>query len=47
MKEPRPEDFLTEDDYEAALDAYENAVYEAEERAIEEYYEKNHGKNEK
>ena len=40
MKEPRPEDFLTEDDYEAALDAYETAVYEAEERAIEEYHEK-------
>ena len=39
MREPRPEDFLTEDDYEAALDAYEAAVYEAEERAIEEYYE--------
>ena len=42
MREPRPEDFLTEDDYEAALDAYEAAVYEAEERAIEEYYEKKH-----
>ena len=40
MKEPRPEDFLTEDDYEAALDAYEAAVYEAEEKAIEEYYER-------
>lgn len=40
MKEPKPEDFLTEDEYEAALDAYEAAVYEAEERAIEEYYEK-------
>ena len=40
MKEPRPEDFLTEDDYEAAVDAYEAAVYEAEERAIEAYYEK-------
>ena len=40
MKEPRPEDFLTEDDYEAAVDAYEAAVYEAEERAIEEYYER-------
>ncbi len=39
MKEPRPEDFLTEDDYEAALDAYETAVYEAEEKAMEEYYE--------
>ena len=39
MKEPRPEDFLTEDDYEAAVDAYEAAVYEAEEREIEEYYE--------
>lgn len=39
MKEPRPEDFLTEDDYEAAVDAYEAAVYEAEERAIEAYYE--------
>ena len=33
MKEPRIEDYLTEDDYEAA-------VYEAEERAMEEYYEK-------
>jgi len=44
MKEPRPEDFLTEDDYEAALDAYETAVYEAEERAIEEYYEKKQSK---
>ena len=40
MKEPRIEDYLTEDDYEAALDAYEAAVYEAEERAMEEYYEK-------
>ena len=30
----------TEDDYEAAVDAYEAAVYEAEERAIEEYYER-------
>ena len=45
MREPRPEDFLTEDDYEAAVDAYEAAVYEAavyeaEERAIEEYYER-------
>ena len=38
MKEPRPEDFLTEDDYEAAVDAYEAAVYEAEARAIEEYF---------
>ncbi len=46
-KEPRPEDFLNEDDYEAALDAYEAAVYEAEERAMEEYYEKKYGKNEK
>ena len=46
MREPRPEDFLTEDDYEAAVEAYEAAVYEAEERAIEEYYErKNNGKN--
>jgi len=44
MKEPRPEVFLTEDDYEAALDAYETAVYEAEERAIEEYYEKKQSK---
>lgn len=42
MREPRPEDYLTEDDYEAAVDAYEAAVYEAEERAIEEYYEKKH-----
>ena len=42
MKEPRPEDFLTEDDYEAAVDAYEAAVYEAEEKAMEEYYEKKH-----
>ena len=42
MREPRPEDFLTEDDYEAAVDAYEAAVYEAEERAIEEYHEKKH-----
>ncbi len=40
MKEPRQEDFLTEDDYEEAVAAYEAAVYEAEERAIEEYYEK-------
>ena len=40
MKEPRIEDYLTEDDYEAALDAYEAAVYEAGERAMEEYYEK-------
>ena len=40
MKEPRPEDFLTEDDYEAAVAAYEAAVYEAEELAIEEYYER-------
>ena len=47
MKEPRPEDFLTEDDYEAAIEAYENALYWAEERAVEEYYEKKHGKNEK
>ena len=44
MKEPRPEDFLTEDDYEAAVDAYEAAVYEADERAIEEYYEKKQSK---
>lgn len=44
MKEPRPEDYLTEDDYEAALDAYEAAVYEAEERAMEEYYEKKQSK---
>ena len=51
MKEPRPEDFLTEDDYEAAVEAYEAAVeayeaavYEAEERAIEEYYEKKQSK---
>ena len=42
MKEPRQEDFLTEDDYEAAVDAYEAAVYEAEEKAMEEYYEKKH-----
>ena len=40
MKEPRPEDFLTEDDYEEAVAAYEAAVYEAEEKAMEEYYEK-------
>jgi hypothetical protein len=39
MKEPRPEDFLTEDDYEKAVEAYEAAVYWAEEQAIEEYYE--------
>ena len=45
MREPRPEDFLTEDDYEAALDAYETAVYEAEERAIEEYYESKNKSN--
>ena len=45
MKEPRPEDFLTEDDYEAAVAADEAAMYEAEERAIEEYYEERHGKN--
>ena len=42
MREPRPEDFLTEDEYEAAADAYEAAVYEAEEKAMEEYYEKKH-----
>ena len=42
MKEPRREDFLTEDDYEAAVEAYEDALYWAEERAIEEYYEKKH-----
>ena len=40
MREPRPEDFLNEDEYEAAVDAYEAAVYEAEERAMDEYYEK-------
>ena len=39
MKEPRPEDFLDEDDYEKAVEAYEDALYWAEERAIEEYYE--------
>jgi hypothetical protein len=39
MREPRPEDDLSEDDYEAAIEAYENALYWAEERAIEEYYE--------
>ena len=39
MKEPRPEDFLDEDDYEKAVEAYEDALYLAEERAIEEYYE--------
>ena len=47
MKEPRPEDFLNEDDYEAALDAYEAAVYEAEERSIEEYYERESHKKRK
>lgn len=46
MREPRPEDFLTEDDYEAAVEAYEAAVYEAEERAIEEYYESKKSHNE-
>ena len=46
MKEPRPEDYLDEDEYEAAVDAYEAAVYEAEERAMEKYYEnKNNVKN--
>ena len=46
MKEPRPEDFLNEDEYEEAVDAYEAAVYEADGRAIEEYYEnKNNVKN--
>ena len=46
MKEPRPEDFLNEDEYEEAVDAYEAAVYEAAGRAIEEYYEnKNNVKN--
>ena len=44
MKEPRPEDFLTEDEYEKAMEAYENAVYWAEERAMEQYYEEKHAK---
>lgn len=44
MREPRPEDFLNEDDYEAALDAYEAAVFEAEERAMEKYFEKKSNK---
>jgi len=39
MKEPRPEDFLDEDDYEKAVQAYEDALYWAEERATMEYYE--------
>ena len=39
MKEPRLEDFLTEDDYEAAVQAYEDAIYWEEEKAMEEYYE--------
>ena len=46
MKEPRPEDFLTEDDYEDAIEAYENALYWAEERAMEEYYEKKNNSKE-
>ena len=44
MKEPRPEDFLTEDEYEKAMEAYENAVYWAAERAMEQYYEEKHAK---
>ena len=39
MKEPRPEDFLNEDDYEKAVEAYEDAMYWAEEMAMMEYYE--------
>ena len=39
MKEPRPEDFLDEDDYEKDVEAYEDALYWAEERAMMEYYE--------
>ena len=39
MKKPRPEDFLNEDDYEKAIEAYEDALYWAEERAMMEYYE--------
>ena len=44
MKEPRPEDFLNEDDYEAAVEAYEDALYWAEERAMMEYYERQSNK---
>ena len=46
MKEPRPEDYITEDDYEDAIEAYENALYWVEERAMEEYYEKKNNSKE-
>ena len=40
MKPPRPEDYATEEEFLQAMNAYEAALYWAEERAVEEYYEK-------
>lgn len=40
LKEPRQEEFLSDEDYEKAVKAYEDAVYWAEEEAMEKYYEK-------
>ena len=39
MKPPRPEDYATEDEYLIALDAYEAALFQKEEQAMEKYYE--------
>ena len=40
MKEPRPEDYATEEEFLQAMDAYEAALYWEEEMAMERYYEK-------
>lgn len=40
---PRPEDYDTEEEYEAAQAAYDDAEYDALEAAREKYYEDKYG----
>ena len=42
-KPPRPEDYDTEEEYEAAQAAYDDAEYDALEAAREKYYEDKYG----
>ena len=44
---PTRSDFTTEEEYQYALEHYDDLVIMAEDIAMEDYYEKKHGKNEK
>ena len=41
---PDPDDYLTDEEYQDAMDAYENALYLAEEAAMEKYYEEKYNR---